>query len=65
MPPITTAANVRYCGLDPGRDRIIELVSAKDGAAVAFGRTLTILPSRTMMISNAMISNADHTIRRR
>jgi len=51
--------------LDPGRDRIIELVSAKDGAAVAFGRTLTILPSRTMMISNAMISNADHTIRRR
>lgn len=49
-----------YSGSDPGRDRFIELVSASNGAVVALGRTLTILPSRIRMISNA-----DYTIRRR
>jgi hypothetical protein len=37
-------------GPDPGRDRSIELVSANNGAVIAFGGTLTILPSRTLMI---------------
>lgn len=47
-------------GANPGRDRSIEHASASNGAVVEFGRTLTIRPSRIRMMSNT-----DHTIRRR
>lgn len=42
MPSMTMPLTVRYSGLDPGRDRSIELVSASIGAVVDLGRTLTI-----------------------
>ena len=46
--------------LTPVGTAFIELVSASNGAVVDLGRTLMIFPSRIRMISNV-----DHTIRRR
>ncbi len=63
--PVVQRPSIRPCQgrdrrFESGRDRSIELRSASNGAVVDLGGTLRILSLRIRIISNT-----DHTIRRR